>query len=437
MVWATAAALTLMLLMTATLLLVIMINGLGVFWPAPLEEVTLADGGKLLGRRITSQTNPDNNVLSIQFKTANREFDPRRQDFRWIPDETVRRVEYPAAAMVLERAENGDFYGFLEELKTPTLEVPAHGTLRDRFDAAVAAVAWQRRDVLEPIAAELSTIERPAPATHRRDEETRLPEESRAGRRPPRRTRPPPGGPAASAANPKRPAHPAIATARGPAAAGGAVAAPQRGRAGRRARPAALVVLSDIVRSYQPNAMGLAAKTGHYLAKIWELLTDKPRESNTEGGLAPAIFGTVMLVFLMAASCFPLGVLAGVYLGEYARDGVLVRLVRIAVNNLAGIPSIVYGIFGLGFFVYGVGALLDQWLLSGAGGGRQPHLRHRRHPLGQPDARPADRAGGDRRPPRRPSGRSRGASARVPTPWGRPSSRRCCACCCRWRRRAS
>ena len=107
--------------------------------------------------------------------------------------------------------------------------------------------------------------------------------------------------------------------------------------------------------------MGFPAKCGHYLAKIGELLWDNPRESNTEGGLFPAIFGTVMLIFLMAVACFPLGVLAGIYLGEYAKDGLLVRLVRIAVNNLAGIPSIVYGIFGLGFFVYGVGGLLDRW----------------------------------------------------------------------------
>ena len=122
------------------------------------------------------------------------------------------------------------------------------------------------------------------------------------------------------------------------------------------------VALADIVRSYQPNSMGLLSKLGHYASKVWELLASEPRESNTEGGLFPAIFGTVMLVFLMAVSCFPLGVLAGVYLGEYAREGWLVRLVRIAVNNLAGIPSIVYGIFGLGFFVYGMGGLLDHWL---------------------------------------------------------------------------
>jgi phosphate transport system permease protein len=122
------------------------------------------------------------------------------------------------------------------------------------------------------------------------------------------------------------------------------------------------VALVDIVRCYQPNTMGWLAKAHHYAGKVWELLFSEPRECNTEGGLFPAIFGTVMLVFLMAIFCFPLGVLAGVYLGEYAREGVLVRVVRIAVNNLAGIPSIVYGIFGLGFFIYGIGGVLDHWL---------------------------------------------------------------------------
>ena len=121
------------------------------------------------------------------------------------------------------------------------------------------------------------------------------------------------------------------------------------------------IALADIVRFYNPNAMGFAAKCRHYLRKVGELLWENPRESNTEGGLFPAIFGTVMLIFLMAIACFPLGVMAGIYLGEYAKDGFLVRLVRIAVNNLAGIPSIVYGIFGLGFFVYGIGGLLDHW----------------------------------------------------------------------------
>jgi phosphate transport system permease protein len=92
----------------------------------------------------------------------------------------------------------------------------------------------------------------------------------------------------------------------------------------------------------------------------------EPRESNTEGGIFPAIFGTVLMVFLMTVFVTPLGVLAAVWLREYARQGPLVRLVRIAVNNLAGVPSIVFGVFGLGFFVYGVGGTLDALLFAEA-----------------------------------------------------------------------
>jgi phosphate transport system permease protein len=106
--------------------------------------------------------------------------------------------------------------------------------------------------------------------------------------------------------------------------------------------------------------MGAAAKTRLYAARIWEFLSDDPRESNTEGGIFPAIFGTVMMVFIMTFAVAPLGVLAALYLREYARQGPLVRIVRIAVNNLAGVPSIVFGVFGLGFFVYLVGGGIDR-----------------------------------------------------------------------------
>jgi phosphate transport system permease protein len=97
-----------------------------------------------------------------------------------------------------------------------------------------------------------------------------------------------------------------------------------------------------------------------YLGRVWEFLTDDPRESNTEGGIFPAIFGTVMMVILMSLMAVPFGVLAALYLREYARQGPLVRIVRIAVNNLAGVPSIVFGVFGLGFFVYLVGGSIDR-----------------------------------------------------------------------------
>jgi phosphate transport system permease protein len=74
----------------------------------------------------------------------------------------------------------------------------------------------------------------------------------------------------------------------------------------------------------------------------------------------PAIFGTVMMVLIMSAMVTPLGIVAALYLREYARQGPFVSTVRIAVNNLAGVPSIVYGVFGVGFFIYFVGGSLDR-----------------------------------------------------------------------------
>ena len=120
------------------------------------------------------------------------------------------------------------------------------------------------------------------------------------------------------------------------------------------------VELADIVRAYRPNQMGFAKKLLTYFAKLGEFLTDEPREANTEGGIFPAIFGTVMMVLLMSVFVTPFGVVAAVYLREYARQGFVTQAIRIAVNNLAGVPSIVYGVFGLGFFIYIIGAEVDQ-----------------------------------------------------------------------------
>jgi phosphate transport system permease protein len=126
------------------------------------------------------------------------------------------------------------------------------------------------------------------------------------------------------------------------------------------------VPLASVVRYVRPNALGLWGKLEIYASRVREFLWDNPRESNTEGGIFPAIFGTVMMVFLMSFAVMPLGVLAALYLREYARQGPLVRAVRIAVNNLAGVPSIVFGVFGLGFFVYLVGGSIDRMFFADA-----------------------------------------------------------------------
>jgi phosphate transport system permease protein len=118
--------------------------------------------------------------------------------------------------------------------------------------------------------------------------------------------------------------------------------------------------LAQIVDAYFPNAMTAGAKAAHYAIKAWEFVADDPREANTEGGVFPAIFGTVMMVMIMSVLVTPLGVLAAFYLREYAKQGPFVSAVRIAVNNLAGVPSIVFGVFGVGFFIYFVGGSIDR-----------------------------------------------------------------------------
>jgi phosphate transport system permease protein len=120
------------------------------------------------------------------------------------------------------------------------------------------------------------------------------------------------------------------------------------------------ISLGKVVRAYRPNAMSTPEKIGFYFAKVWEFVSDEPREANTEGGIFPAIFGTVLMTIIMAVIVTPFGVIAAVYLREYAKQGLLTRIIRIAVNNLAGVPSIVYGVFGLGFFVYVLGGSLDR-----------------------------------------------------------------------------
>ena len=125
-----------------------------------------------------------------------------------------------------------------------------------------------------------------------------------------------------------------------------------------------LLPLDQVVRAYPANRLGVAGRLGVYLSRWWEFISGEPREANSEGGVYPAIFGTVVMTLLMSIAVVPFGVLASLYLREYARAGFVVSAVRVAVNNLAGVPSIVFGVFGLGFFCYMLGASLDQLFFS-------------------------------------------------------------------------
>ncbi len=262
MTWLTGGTLALNLLLVIGLLGILFWNGAGAFWPRAIVVLTLLDGTKVMGELHDREAIPQEDALAVsasrvKLKVGNR--DLGGAEFQWVDESQIASRTYPKSAVVLERTEWGNFYGFAEE-------TGADGTLH------LETSGGQRKDV-----------------------------------------------------------------------------------------PSATVV-----REVHPNALGVFGKLSVYASRVREFLLDDPRESNTEGGIFPAIFGTVMMVFLMSFAVLPLGVLAALYLREYAKQGPLVRVVRIAVNNLAGVPSIVFGVFGLGFFVYFVGGSIDHLFFADA-----------------------------------------------------------------------
>lgn len=344
-VWGTAAALSITLLMVLTLLGVVMANGLGFFWPKDTALVALQDGSRLLGETTATENATASHGRRIQFKVGNR--DIYGQDFRWVDAAEIRSTTHPDDAVTLERRERGNFYGYLKSLSLNGLRLPADGTPWDNFLAA--------RKLVDESQARLRKSEKRMADLNNEAERLRLKALKLSH-----------ADPVANSAkidslNAKRDKlladfNSQLDRLNQENAELNQHAAVFTDASGEEKE----IPLTEIVRSYRPNTMGVFAKAWFYAGKIRELLLDEPRESNTEGGLFPAIFGTVMMVLLMSVFSLPFGVIAAVYLREYARDGLLVRLVRIAVNNLAGVPSIVYGVFGLGFFVYGIGSGIDQ-----------------------------------------------------------------------------
>ena len=343
-VLATGAALAVILVMTMTLVLVVMTNGLGYFWPRHLVQFELKDGSRVVGQITQQEKNPISGARRLQVKVGNR--DVFGQDFRWLDEQEIVKRSQPADAVLVERREHGNYFGFLQDVTMPggASEATAPIEKLKRARVQVAAKVENAKTVKKKMSAlnhdaeqmrlkllklEYGGRDKNSAAIHSITErrEQALAEFSKLNEQ-------------AGAAQ----AELTGVTARFVDAAGGSKEIP----------------LVDIITVQQPNSMSFLAKCGAYLERVRELLFDEPRESNTEGGLFPAIFGTVMMVLLMSVFSLPFGVVAAIYLREYARDGLMTRMVRIAVNNLAGVPSIVYGVFGLGFFVYGIGGSIDS-----------------------------------------------------------------------------
>ncbi len=351
-IWLTGGALASSLIMVAGLVSLVMVNGLGFFWPVPIAHLILTDGKELMGQVAEREMVPQPGAPAgtteryrIKVKVGNR--DLYGADFVWVEEAKIARRDFPPEALLVERQEWGNLYGLIKEVRDGdrvVVQGPVEGwkALQTHFPEARATFKEIRRIEKKEIG-----------AINYAQEKIRL-KIKKIGLR-------------------EQDGSPEVARLQKELETWTAKYRGQEAKLAqlRQASRYTLVVstaggkekelpLAQIVRSYRPNTIGLLAKSGLFLSKVWEFVAGEPRESNTEGGVFPAIFGTVMMVMIMSLLVTPLGVLGAFYLREYAKQGLFVSTVRIAVNNLAGVPSIVFGVFGVGFFIYLVGGSIDR-----------------------------------------------------------------------------
>jgi phosphate transport system permease protein len=378
MLWLTGGALAVCSVMIVGFLALVLVQGTATFWSRPLVEVVLDDGRVLLGEVTRDERFvPTPETIAAWSESARARyqaesaaegarstrrlirtgnFELTGTHFEWVDDVTVVRESEPDWAVLLERRAWGRFYGVPKEFRIDGAAVATgsnavwneyrrhHRSVAERFERRYKL---QRRDFGE---------------LHARAERSRLEAkkvEARYG--------------AGSAQH---------ETARRMFESEMRVIDAQRRTLEEEIRllddqnaryqlvlqtstgEDTAIPLADIVRGFPANQLSHGAKVGVYASRWKEFLTADPREANSEGGVLPAIVGTVIMTLLMSLAVVPFGVLAALYLREYAKAGLLVSAVRIAINNMAGVPSIVFGVFGLGFFCYIIGGSIDQMFFA-------------------------------------------------------------------------
>lgn len=373
-IWMNGAAVAICMIMVVGLLSLIAVRGFSHFWPKAVTQVQITDvqtnaQQTVIGEIVRSQTIPavvareagsyvpadQELVTRYLIKQGNR--DQTGRDFVWYLETGMGEFNYPDEVMTVERREWGNFYGYPVAVVVDGREIRAgdsafNRSLKDAIDRSLDLRRDIRRIEKGAVGDINTSIER------LRLDERRLTLRNVTG--------------------------PDLLAEQDRLAAerqrlndeyevlrlelDQLYSSIQRDRLRMRMMDNNEVVIqvADIVRVTQPNAMSLLAKLGQYAERFFEFLTDEPREANTEGGIFPAIFGTVTMVFVMSIMVTPFGVLAAIYLREYAKQGPLLRIIRISVYNLAGVPSIVFGVFGLGFFVYFLGGNIDRLFFEAA-----------------------------------------------------------------------
>ncbi|TBR42005.1 phosphate ABC transporter permease PstA [Marinomonas agarivorans] len=371
-VWLNAGAVAISVIMVIGLLLLIAVRGLGHFWPADIIEARYELPGQpaynLVAERVESVDVPTAQLREAGIdipegeafmqrtlvKTGNR--DIYGSDFRWVVDAFLSDVRKPEMLIAAERHEWGNLYGYIKEVKEAGVVIaetedktPTESALAtwQAFEASIERATEIHDDIYQiekhDIGAINHGLERLRLKQRRYELNNKLTPEALADLDAER----------AELDIEYKGLQQQLITLYGEI---------NRDTVVFEAMDGTVLELNvaKVVRAYRPNAMNGFGKIGFYGDKLWEFLSAEPREANTEGGVFPAIFGTVMMVLLMTILVTPFGVVAAVYLREYASQGWFTRVIRIAVNNLAGVPSIVYGVFGLGFFIYFMGSSIDQ-----------------------------------------------------------------------------
>ena len=358
-IWFTGFGLGITVIMIAGLMFLILIKGSDYYYPSKLAQVTTYDGTNYLGQIVREEKIPETNLpdslkekdlVRYNLKIANR--DIYGLDFKWIEEPQINNIEYPENAAVIERMEYGNFNGYLIQLekndevisvkdsdfekkldeyidlaedyrsKIKNLEVGEVGKINYKIEQknlAIKKIEYQNEKNLNSFKNEIDELQNEIGLLQEVYHKITF----------------------------------KIDSLRNTAGEYSIVVKTADGQEKK-------LELLKVVRIYYPNDMSVFQQAGFMISKIVEFLIEDPRESNTEGGVFPAIFGTVMMVILMSLIAVPFGVVTALYLREYAKQGPFVRTVRIAVNNLAGVPSIVFGMFGLGFFIYFIGGTIDQ-----------------------------------------------------------------------------
>lgn len=367
-IWLNGGAVTLCMLMVIGLLSLIAIRGFGHFWPANivLTSVTSNIGEKqiIMGEVVRSEIisaavardngytiAPDRELINrYLMKLGNKDITSR--DFIWLLEIGMDEWQYPKDAVAIERREWGNFYGYIQGLNENGKSVLTQDAANfwPEVDARMKRSLQLHDQIAHIEKVQIGSINnkiQDLKLEHRRLELKGVTGVKMAE------------------------AETELAERKAVLEAEYEVIKKERDVFTEQARRDQIIAktadgkevtlsMDHLVRITRPNQMSVFAKTGDYLTRFWEFMTTEPREANTEGGIFPAIFGTFIMVIIMAIIVTPFGVLAAIYLREYARDGWFLRVIRISVYNLAGVPSIVYGVFGLGFFVYYLGGNLDQ-----------------------------------------------------------------------------